>query len=111
MEMNKKMSQYAIPLRVKLSEKEYDKLKHATNKSQYVRTAINFYDAKQPQEIELAKKRLLDDIIKEVKKEKSGYSVELMGFLLIMISIIGWIPKTGVIGHFIRSFCIFLSGP
>ena len=48
---------------------------------------------------------------KEVKKEKSGYSVELMGFLLIMISIIGWIPKTGVVGHFIRSFCIFLSGP
>ena len=48
---------------------------------------------------------------KEVKKEKSGYSVELMGFLLIMISIIGWIPKTGIVGHFIRSFCIFLSGP
>ena len=48
---------------------------------------------------------------KDVKKEKSGYSVELMGFLLIMISIIGWIPKTGIVGHFIRSFCVFLSGP
>ena len=48
---------------------------------------------------------------KEVKKEKSGYSVELMGFFLIMISIIGWIPNTGIVGHFVRSFAVFLSGP
>lgn len=48
---------------------------------------------------------------KEVKKEKTGYSVELMGFFLIVCSIIGWIPKTGVLGHFIRSFAVFLAGP
>lgn len=48
---------------------------------------------------------------KENKKQKTGYSVELIGFLLIMISIIGWIPKTGIIGHFISSFAIFLAGP
>lgn len=48
---------------------------------------------------------------KETKKKKNGYSVELIGFLLIMIAIIGWIPKTGVIGHFISSFAIFLAGP
>ena len=28
-----------------------------------------------------------------------------------MISIIGWMPKTGIIGHFVRSFAIFLAGP
>ena len=44
---------------------------------------------------------------KENKKQKTGYSVELIGFLLIMIAIIGWIPKTGIIGHFISSFAIF----
>ena len=48
---------------------------------------------------------------KEVKKEKTGYSVELCGFFLIVCSIIGWIPKTGVLGHFIRSFAVFLAGP
>ncbi|MBP3461126.1 MAG: cell division protein FtsK [Bacilli bacterium] len=48
---------------------------------------------------------------KENKKQKTGYSVELIGFLLIMIAIIGWIPKTGIIGHFISSFAIFLAGP
>mgnify|MGYP004630324609 FL=1 len=48
---------------------------------------------------------------KETKKKSTGYSVELIGFLLIMISIIGWIPKSGVVGHFIRSFAIFLAGP
>ena len=48
---------------------------------------------------------------KEEKKEKTGYSVELMGFFLIVCAIIGWIPNTGVLGHFIRSFAIFLAGP
>ena len=48
---------------------------------------------------------------KEPKKKSTGYSVELIGFLLIMIAIIGWIPKSGIIGHFIRSFAIFLAGP
>lgn len=48
---------------------------------------------------------------KETKKKSTGYTVELIGFLLIMISIIGWIPKSGVVGHFIRSFAIFLAGP
>ena len=48
---------------------------------------------------------------KEEKKQKTGYSVELVGFLLIMIALIGWIPRTGKIGHFVRSFAIFLAGP
>lgn len=52
------------------------------------------------------KKRKKDD-----KKKKPGYSVELIGFIFIMISIIGWMPNTGSVGHFIRSFAIFLAGP
>ena len=48
---------------------------------------------------------------KETKKHKTGYGVELIGFLLIMIAIIGWIPKTGMLGDFVSSFAIFLAGP
>ena len=45
------------------------------------------------------------------KKEKSPFLVELNGFLLVVIALIGWIPNTGILGHFIRSFAIFLTGP
>ena len=48
---------------------------------------------------------------KTEKKEKTGYSVELAGFFLIILSIIAWIPKTGIVGHFVRSFAIFMAGP
>ena len=47
---------------------------------------------------------------KEVKKEKSGYQVELVGLLLVLIAIIGFIPNTGIVGNFISSFAIFLVG-
>ena len=48
---------------------------------------------------------------KETKKKSTGFSVELIGFFLIVIAIIGWIPKSGPIGHFISSFAVFLAGP
>ena len=48
---------------------------------------------------------------KETKKKRTGFSVELIGFFLIVIAIIGWIPKSGPIGHFISSFAVFLAGP
>ena len=48
---------------------------------------------------------------KETKKKSTGFSVELIGFFLILIAIIGWIPKSGPIGHFISSFAVFLAGP
>lgn len=47
---------------------------------------------------------------KENKKNSSGYQVELVGIFLILISIIGFIPNTGVIGNFISSFAGFLVG-
>lgn len=47
---------------------------------------------------------------KEPKKKSNSYSVELIGFLLIMIAIIGWIPKTGPVGNFVNSFAVFLTG-
>ena len=47
---------------------------------------------------------------KTVKKESSNYSVELIGILLIIISIIGIIPNTGVVGNFISNFASFLVG-
>ena len=45
------------------------------------------------------------------KKESSAFLVELNGFLLVVLAIIGWVPKNGPVGHFIRSFAIFLTGP
>ncbi len=47
---------------------------------------------------------------KEPTKEDNGYKVELVGFLLIIIAIIGFIPQTGVAGNFIKSFSAFLVG-
>lgn len=47
---------------------------------------------------------------KIAKKESSNYSVELLGILLIIISIIGIIPGTGIVGNFISNFSAFLVG-
>lgn len=47
---------------------------------------------------------------KENKKKSTGYKTELIGLLLILIAIIGFIPKTGVVGNFISSFAVFLVG-
>ena len=44
------------------------------------------------------------------KKQTNNYNVELLGILLIIISIIGIIPKTGVVGSFISNFSVFLVG-
>lgn len=47
---------------------------------------------------------------KETKKKGTGYQTELIGLLLILIAIIGFIPKTGIVGNFISSFAVFLVG-
>ena len=47
---------------------------------------------------------------KETKKKDTGYKVELIGLLLILIAIIGFIPNTGPVGEFISDFSIFLVG-
>ncbi len=46
---------------------------------------------------------------KETKKEPNNYVYELIGFLLILISIVGFI-NAGVVGRFIKSFATFLVG-
>ena len=47
---------------------------------------------------------------KETKKKDTGYKVELIGLLLILIAIIGFIPNTGPVGEFISDFSVFLVG-
>lgn len=47
---------------------------------------------------------------KEVKKEQSNYSYELIGLLLILLALIGCIPNTGIAGSMIESFAMFLAG-
>lgn len=53
----------------------------------------------------MAKKK----VKKESKKEVSGYVYELIGFLLILASIVGFM-NAGMVGGFIRSFACFLVG-
>ena len=43
---------------------------------------------------------------KETKKKDTGYKVELIGLLLILIAIIGFIPNTGPVGEFISDFSV-----
>lgn len=47
---------------------------------------------------------------KDNKKKDTGYQIELIGLLLILIAIIGFIPNTGVVGGFISDFAVFLVG-
>ena len=47
---------------------------------------------------------------KETKKKDNDYKVELVGLLLVLIAIIGFIPNTGIVGSFISDFAIFLVG-
>lgn len=46
---------------------------------------------------------------KENKKEVNSFAYELVGFLLILMSIVGFI-EAGPIGRFVKSFAIFLVG-
>ena len=46
---------------------------------------------------------------KEVKKEPNNYVFELAGFILILVSIVGFM-NAGVVGRFIKSFATFLAG-
>ena len=46
---------------------------------------------------------------KVTKKEPKGYVYELVGFLLILISIVGFL-NAGMVGRFIKSFATFLVG-
>ncbi|MFV0249511.1 MAG: DNA translocase FtsK [Bacilli bacterium] len=47
---------------------------------------------------------------KEIKKESNGFKLELVGLLLVIISLIGFIPNTGVVGNFISNFSMFMVG-
>lgn len=44
------------------------------------------------------------------KKNTNNYRIELLGIFLIIISIIGIIPQTGVVGNFVSNFSVFLVG-
>ncbi len=46
---------------------------------------------------------------KEVKKEPNNYVFELAGFILILVSIVGFM-NAGIVGRFIKSFATFLAG-
>ncbi|MBR0471444.1 MAG: hypothetical protein IJI98_01935 [Methanosphaera sp.] len=68
---------YNIPLRVKLSNKEYDKVKKAKNKSKFVRDAINYYDGQHQRENELSKKEMLKKIMKNVEEEEKRSAAKI----------------------------------
>lgn len=48
---------------------------------------------------------------KETEKKGTGYQIELIGVVLIVVAIIGCIPGTGLVGNFVRNFAMFLVGP
>lgn len=48
---------------------------------------------------------------KEPEKKDTGYQIELIGVILIVVAIIGCIPGTGLVGNFTRNFAMFLVGP
>ena len=48
---------------------------------------------------------------KEPEKKGTGYQIELIGVILIVVAIIGCIPGTGLVGNFVRNFAMFLVGP
>ena len=47
---------------------------------------------------------------KEEKKNNGNFRVEVIGILLVLAAIIGFVPYNGVIGNLIRAFAIFLFG-
>lgn len=47
---------------------------------------------------------------KEDKKSSSNFKVEFIGILLVLGSIIGFVPYNGFIGNLIKAFAIFLFG-
>ena len=47
---------------------------------------------------------------KEEKKSNSSFKIELIGVLLVVASIIGFVPSNGVVGNIIKAFSIFLFG-
>lgn len=47
---------------------------------------------------------------KEDKKSSSNFKVEIIGILLVLASIIGFVPYNGFVGNLIKAFAIFLFG-
>ena len=47
---------------------------------------------------------------KEDKKSSSNFKVEIVGILLVLASIIGFVPYNGFVGNLIKAFAIFLFG-
>jgi len=47
---------------------------------------------------------------KEDKKSTSNFKVEIIGILLVLASIIGFVPYNGFVGNLIKAFAIFLFG-
>ena len=47
---------------------------------------------------------------KKKRKETINFKIELIGLLLFLIAIIGFIPNTGIVGNFISNFAAFLVG-
>lgn len=47
---------------------------------------------------------------KEDKKSSSNFQIEVIGILLVLASIIGFVPYNGFIGNLIKAFAIFLFG-
>ena len=47
---------------------------------------------------------------KEEKKSNSNFKIEVIGILLVLASIIGFVPYNGVVGNLIKAFAIFLFG-
>ena len=47
---------------------------------------------------------------KEEKKSSNNFKIEIIGILLVLASIIGFVPYNGVVGNLIKAFAIFLFG-
>lgn len=47
---------------------------------------------------------------KEDKKSSNNFKIEVIGILLVLASIIGFVPYNGFIGNLIKAFAIFLFG-
>lgn len=72
------MTKYNIPLRVKLSNREHDKIKNKINMSKFVREAINSYYGETEKEIELSKKKILIKLKEEIKTEQEKFKEKMI---------------------------------
>lgn len=64
------MNKFNIDLRIKISNKEYDKIKNVKNKSSFVRNAINAYNYNDTLNAEISKKEILEEIKNKVEEEE-----------------------------------------